>query len=87
MLDYLDQQRFKTQTKPVAETQPTETEMRSEAFKFINPQKFIIQNNFIPVPSILMQQKGAGKGSLNASNQAFINSGEALTQERFVKSR
>ena len=27
---------------------------------FINPEKFIIQNNFIPQPSILMNQTGSG---------------------------
>ncbi len=54
---------------------------KDTALSFINPEKFIVQNNFIPVPSILMNPKGSRKlhhgGGVQA--QKFINSGENLT--------
>jgi len=53
---------------------------------FVNPEKFIVQNNFIPQPSILLNQ-GAGPVGQGHQAQKFIESGENLTQERFTKSR
>lgn len=64
---------------------------KKKTLNFINPEKFIVQNNFIPVPSILMNQTASGKlkhvGSGQAQMRTFIDSGENLTQERFTKSR
>ena len=82
ILDYLPQPRIATQVGPSPEPQQPEKDQKQDAFKFINPQKFIIQNNFMPVP--LMQQKNSI--GLTNPNQAVF-SGENLTQERFTRSR
>ena len=71
ILDYINQPRIASQIEPSTETQQIE---KQDAFKFINPQKFIIQNNFMPVP--LMQQTNAI--GLNNPNQTVF-SGENLT--------
>jgi len=46
---------------------------------FIDPSKFIEQNNFIPQPSVLLSQ--------TKPLQDLAGSGENLTEERFLKSR
>lgn len=63
--------------------------------KLINPEKFIQQNNFIPVPSIMMNTKGSNfkqifsnfNANQNGAAQNFFESGETITRERFAKSR
>jgi hypothetical protein len=61
----------------------------NEALKLINPEKFIQQNNFIPVPSMVT---GAGKFNQfiggrqqNGAPSNFFESGEAISQERFAR--
>lgn len=74
---------------------PNVDDKTSEALKLINTEKFIQQNNFIPVPNIMLNTYQGQKPMLDdrpfSSTQPFsfnfYQSGENLTKERFIKSR
>lgn len=53
---------------------------KKEQFNYVNPEKFIMQNNFIPVPQILMNQTVS-------NNKVIESSGEHLTQEGLSRIR
>ena len=85
--------------KKIGDVTPYSTsDKNSEALKLLNTEKFIQQNNFIPVPAMVLANIGnSGSHSpapqdnmrlfMNMTSPNFYESGEHLTQERFVKSR
>ncbi len=85
------------ETTIVNDREPATDVKRDEALKLINTEKFIQQNNFIPVPSLQNATQtqrmfptfsNGNENRLHPSHiPNFYESGENMTQERFVKSR